>query len=330
MQLRSIRFAVLSATIACVSASFAACADDSDEPADAGNSDAALADASGLDVTTSNDSSTSDVKAEAAIDATTDADPTDAGLDATIDAADAADASDAAPIGRALRFDGVDDIVTMAGDPSETAFTAELWFKAGPLGDAGYLTRGTMFSVWVTSSGGADRFLFLDDGKACFYVYNPGRANPKLCSPTTFNDGAWHHIAGTLGSTNGMRLYVDGQMVMSDALTTTSSFSGGNAFRFGYGHYGFSSPLVYFKGDIDEVRVWQAERTDAQILANYNKSVPTDSAGLQGYWKLDETGVGATAVDAVTSDAAAPHDGILDNFVLDGGAPSPWVTPGAF
>lgn len=270
--------------------------------------------------------------------AATDASVPDVGIDSTVvDASatdggvDAADASDAAVVGNALSFDGIDDLVTMAGDPSETAFSVELWFKVTQTAvDGGYPLQGNMFEVWQTNGGGADRFLFVDGGKACFYVYNPGRGNPKLCSTNAFNDGAWHHIAGTLGSTSGMRVYVDGQEVAADALTTTSSFPGGNAFRLGYGHFAFVSALIYMKGHIDEVRVWNVERSAADIAANYDKNVAANTAGLQGNWKLDESGFSATAKDEVlAADGGAGNNASLQNFVLDGGAPSPWVSPGA-
>jgi len=254
-----------------------------------------------------------------------DAGPTDSG------ASDSGPDDSGASRGRALAFDGVNDLVTMVGNPSETAFSVELWFKMATLPDAGYAARGTMFEVFTNTGGGADRFLFVDDGKACFYVYNPSRSNPKLCSANRYDDGAWHHIAGTLGNTNGMRLYVDGQEAAADAATKVSTFTWRNRFRFGYGHYGFNSPLVYMRGAVDEVRVWGVERSAAEILGSYLGSVPPSTPGIQGYWRLDESGLASTAKDEILAPDGGPgNDGTLQNFGLDGGATSPWISPGAF
>ena len=325
MRSSRLRSLALIATSTCFTA-FAACTDDSTNPSPSlPGVDGGL---SGFDAPVGDTNTSADVSAN---DAGTDSNLVDGAVpDARVDAADASDASDGAVFGNALAFDGIDDVVTMYGDPSETAFSVELWFKMTQIGDAGYPLQGNMFSVWQTNSGGADRFLFVDAGKACFYVYNPGRGNPKLCSTNTYNDGAWHHVAGTLGNTNGIRVYVDGQEVAADAATKVSTFTTGNAFRLGYGHYAFASGLIHMQGQIDEVRVWSVERTAAEIAANYNKFVAASTAGLQGYWKLDEPGTSAIAKDEVlASDGGPGNTATLYNFVLDGGAPSPWVYPGA-
>lgn len=236
--------------------------------------------------------------------------------DAAQPLADAAtpDAKEAGPSSGALQFDGTDDVVELpaaAGGASETAMSVELWFATTK-------PTGTMFEVYA--GGSADRFLTIDAGKVCWYVY--GSPVRRICTPNAgYDDGKWHHVAGTLGAVSGMKLYVDGANVASAATPTSSNFTTDSNFRLGYGHTDFNSALVYFGGKIDEVRLWSVERTEAEIVASSPSTVPADTAGLQGYWKLDETGT-TTAKDAVTNG----HDGMLVNFTT---APSPWV-PGAF
>ena len=48
---------------------------------------------------------------------------------------------------------------------------------------------------------------------------------------------------------------------------------------------------------MDEIRVWNVARTQAQIQASMNTSVPTNSAGLRAYYKLDES-AGTSTADA--------------------------------
>ncbi len=167
------------------------------------------------------------------------------------------------------------------------------------------------------------RFLFLLNGQVCFYVYASGATT--VCSPAaTYADGAWHHAAGTLGVTSGTSLYVDGAPSASSATPTSSSFNSDTNFRLGYGHTGFVSSLVYYGGKLDEVRVWTVERSASEILANYRTHLAGTTAGLQGYWRLDdESGSSTTAKDSTPNG----NDGTLLGFTF---ATSPWVVGGAF
>jgi hypothetical protein len=216
--------------------------------------------------------------------------------------------------GRALRFDGVDDSVTLPAGPgaaNETAFGSELWFKTTTL-------TGVLFEVY--GPNGADRSSYLKEGKVCFYVWTPSYS--ELCTAAdTFADGWWHHVAGTLGD-GGQRLYVDGVLQASASAVRSSAFSDDQQLQLGYGPIGPGGPLFHFAGVLDEVRLWSVERSAWEIADNRNGPIDPATPGLQGYWRLDESGAAATATDAT----GAGHDGGLNGFSF---APSPWVT-GAF
>ena len=243
------------------------------------------------------------------------ADASDAKTDASDSGSDAAsDASDGGLSAGALRFDGTDDVVnlsTAAGAASETAFSSELWFRS-------VKKTGMLLEVY---GGGADRSLYLDAGKVCFYVYTPSYST--ICTTAaTYADGVWHHAAGTLG-TAGQYLYVDGASAASAPAVKASAFSGDTGFRAGYGYIGPNGVLTYFAGDLDEIRVWSVQRTASEINASKSVTISPTTTGLQGYWKLDETGAATVAADATTP----AHNGTLVGFTT---SPSPWVSPGAF
>jgi hypothetical protein len=120
-----------------------------------------------------------------------------------------------------------------------------------------------------------------------------------------------------------VNLYVDGALAASLASPTASTFTTDTDFRLGMGHTAYVSAIVYFHGDLDEVRLWSVERSAADIAANYAHTIDPTTAGLQGYWKLEETGASTVAHDATSS----ANDGQLMNFTF---APSPWIAPGAF
>ena len=212
----------------------------------------------------------------------------------------------------ALHLDGVDDYVTFAGGASETTFSSELWFRT---------TMQTGMLLEVYSSNGADRSTYLKAGKVCFYVFTP--AFSELCTTAaTFSDGAWHNVAGTLGPA-GQQLYVDGVMLGIAATTTTSAFDSDTGLRAGYGYIGPNGPLTFFAGDIDDIRMWNVQRTAGDLAGSRGKTLDPATPGLQGYWRLDETGSAITAPDAT----AAANSGTLVGFSL---GESPWVMPGAF
>jgi hypothetical protein len=107
-----------------------------------------------------------------------------------------------------------------------------------------------------------DRQIWMDDsGRVHFGVYESGvpadRAKHVLSSPAPLNDGAWHHVAGTLGAA-GLALYVDGVRVATDSTLTVGQVASG------YWRMGFEPEFTdwphppsatYFKGSLDEVRV---------------------------------------------------------------------------
>lgn len=229
----------------------------------------------------------------------------DASIDAMNDTAPPANHSTTA-----LLFDGTNDQVVISGGANEAAFTAELWFK-------GTKATGMMLEVY---GSGADRSLYLVDGKVCFYVYTP--AYSAICTAANKNDGAWHHVAGTLGSVMGQRLYIDGVEEASAPTVKASAFAADTGIRLGYGYIGPYGANVYFGGTLDEVRVWSVERTAAEVSADRMAAVGPTAKGLDAYWKLDETGSASIAADAKGTRA-----GMLTGFDF---TTSPWTSPGAF
>lgn len=216
----------------------------------------------------------------------------------------------------ALSFDGINDVASVTvpdGGANETAFTIETWFKTTK-------ATGTFFEV---EGSGADRFIFLLNGKVCFYVYAPPNTATACSTVATYNDGVWHHAAGTLGAIGGTRVFVDGAPAGASALPVASTFTADTIFAIGYGHTGFLSAANNFNGQLDEMRVWSVERSPAEIAANYKQTLAPTTAGLQAYWKLDETGSATKAVDSTTHG----YDATLSNFTF---TTSPWVGPGAF
>jgi hypothetical protein len=102
---------------------------------------------------------------------------------------------------------------------------------------------------------------------------NPTSACTNFTSPFTWPniaDGKWHHLAAsvTRNSTTGGRLYVDGWVVLTFN-PTIRNLSLTNTAHFWIARDHFSSN-GYFKGDLDEVELFQSAITTADVRAIYN------------------------------------------------------------
>ncbi len=80
---------------------------------------------------------------------------------------------------------------------------------------------------------------------------------------------------------------------------------------------GNSKSFQNFDGQIDELRIWNVERTQTQIKNNMNNDLDTNERGLIGYWKFDES-EGTVSFDE-TSNHNQAH---LVNFNTD----TSWIT----
>ncbi|AVQ71486.1 hypothetical protein B5D77_09365 [Microcystis sp. MC19] len=198
------------------------------------------------------------------------------------------------PEGKALYFDGVNDSIQMNLNEPETEVTHELWFKTTSL-------NGGLFSV-IAGSGGHDRSIHLSNGNIVVRIWN----NEVIASSgLNLADGKWHHVAHVFGaSVGGQQIYVDGQLVASGS-RTVSDFNWQDKISIGY-----SADSGYFKGEIDEVRVWNVAKTQSQIQASLNQKLTGNEQGLIGYWNFEEN-TGNTVNDLT----ANKNNGTLTNGV---------------
>src|SRR5438128_186942 len=99
-----------------------------------------------------------------------------------------------------------------------------------------------------------------------------------------------------------IRFYVNGQKV------SESSFAGDIPTTNGplYLGYNPSGGNEFANGALDDLRIWNVARTQAQIQSNLNHELTGTEAGLVGYWTFDE-GSGTTFHDKT----ANHNDGTL-------------------
>ncbi|MDF3077372.1 MAG: hypothetical protein K0S09_1261, partial [Sphingobacteriaceae bacterium] len=198
--------------------------------------------------------------------------------------------------GNALTFNGANTYVDLGtGVTLPTTFTQEAWIYSsagndgkyhGFLGTEAGVSRSP--SMWVYNEkvihGG------FGDGSR-FYYYHTG----EVILPNT-----WNHIAQTYNGTT-LTCYVNGVVAYS-----SNEFAGKIPAPTAVKSIGRVDN--YFQGALDEVRMWNVTRTQAQIQADMNRTISPSSAGLVAYYKLDE-GTGSTTVNAVTASSGTLTNG---------------------
>src|SRR5262249_13565679 len=138
-----------------------------------------------------------------------------------------------------------------------------------------------------------------------------GLSKGTLSGVTNVNDGQWHHVAAVYDGSNKY-LYIDGNLDASLAVTGTISNS---SYNVAIGE-NLEKTGRQFYGNIDEVRIWNIARTQAQIQADMSTSLCGTESGLVAYFPLNEGVVSnnnssITLADDIT---ANNNNGALTNF----------------
>ncbi len=176
---------------------------------------------------------------------------------------------------------GGSGLVSTAQVGAPGTYSLELWINTTTT--TGGKIIGFENSATETGSSYDKHVYMLNDGRLRFGVYT-GSAQ-VITSTQPFNDGQWHHVVATQGS-SGMRLYVDGDLVAQGSVT--SSETGAGFWRIGGGNLGSwpdQPSSSYFAGRIDEVAVYPVALTQELISNHYvialdDSTAPTVPAGL--------------------------------------------------
>jgi len=184
------------------------------------------------------------------------------------------------PATSVLNFDGVDDFVQMNTTSlfdMSTQISIEAWIKPS----SGIITQNVISkSSNVENSG----YIFprTDDNWTNFSAYLHVDGSWKVVSAPYPNLNEWHHVAVTFDGAM-IRLYLDGievdnLLAWGTIQTNTNPLVFGN--QSGYGEF--------YKGQLDDVRIWNDTRTPTEIASNYFACLSGSESNLVALYKLDE------------------------------------------
>ncbi|MGL4175098.1 MAG: LamG-like jellyroll fold domain-containing protein [Dermatophilaceae bacterium] len=144
--------------------------------------------------------------------------------------------------------------------PMSNTFTISVWFRTA-------VAQGKIVGFGTSQNGTSsqyDRHLYVDTaGRLVFGVY-PGSVQ-AVQTPVAVTDNAWHLATATV-SPAGMRLYLDGVLVASNATSTAEAYPSGYL-RIGRDSLGGwpGAGSTYFQGDLDDVAYWNSALTAAHV-----------------------------------------------------------------
>lgn len=197
-------------------------------------------------------------------------------------------ASIAVDPGSSLVFDGVNDVVVVPNSASlgmTTALTIEAWVKASDTSLGGIFEK-TIGGVLNTSY-----MLMLYGDKILFRLVKSGGLI-DIFSATSVPANVWTHIVATWDGVV-QRLYINGVLEAYANPAVGPIDTGAGTSSFG-SLAGVAYPL---EGQLDEVRIWNIARTEAEIVAWKDRTLVGNESGLAAYWRLDE-GAGILASDS--------------------------------
>jgi hypothetical protein len=166
----------------------------------------------------------------------------------------------------AVAFNGTSNAYNPIAYNNPVTFTLELWFKTTST------TGGALMAFTSTTTGTPanwDRIIYLDSNNRIAFGAQPSATTVRALTGA-YNDGQWHHVAASLGAA-GMKLYIDGALIATNAAKTTAQVFTGY-WRWGgvpIGGWYLAPTTSYLTGTIDEVAVYPTQLTDNEVARHY-------------------------------------------------------------
>jgi hypothetical protein len=216
--------------------------------------------------------------------------------------------------GNALNFDGVNDYVSIphnstAHNLSKVTIEAWVYWSPGSSTDVDFICSKGSNEVLEIHTGGAS------GANGLRFIPRPGVIIdvPSALIPNKWNFIAFMYdpsVAYAKTYVNGMdRLYKLSSGNLNTALTTNT----------GVLNIGRRADNTYFfKGAIDEYRIWNMIRTASEVLQDMQSSVPANANGLVAYYDFNEgvSGVNNAGVVTINDKSTTANNGSLVNFGL--------------
>lgn len=202
---------------------------------------------------------------------------------------DSTDGWTSGKFGGGLKFDGVNDFVSLSNVSVSLPLTISFWANtASPSSYQKVISEEACNGPQVYLIGGVWKIDICGD------------SNSGAASSLAIQSGTWHFVTAVFSSTTSRTLYVDNQ----PPVTNTYSDSNTTLNLQQIGIENLSNP---YNGTLDDVRIYNRALSASEISQLYVGSAPSNcDQTCVGYWKLNESG------------GHASNDGTLNNFNFTG------------
>jgi hypothetical protein len=170
-------------------------------------------------------------------------------------------------IGNAIRFDGVDDYMTLPTTISST-YTISMWLKttseAGDSNSANWNSQACLLAGPTNSQA-----IFLYNGK--FGIWSGTSGSLRMTSMSTINHGSWMHLVAsrnihhTHNNQGAFKMYLNGSLDKSTNSSHTANSTGALL------HIGRTQGgSTHFQGLMDELYVYGRQLSAIEVQNLYN------------------------------------------------------------
>jgi len=171
------------------------------------------------------------------------------------------------------------------------------------------------WSAIITNSGGSvtenlvskrNYTIWLNQRGFVHYTSTDNGSQKAINSPVgSISLDKWYFLSLTVTVNDKLRAYLNGKLLGETTIGTP--VSGNSNFRIGWVNSveeEFFNPAS-FDGVIDEVRLWNVARTEAELQSTMNSALSGNEEGLVGYWNFDD----GTAKDLTTNENGGEFQG---------------------
>jgi hypothetical protein len=165
-------------------------------------------------------------------------------------------------LGQGLKFDGVDDSVSVPDSTSQSPTNAVAisgWIKTRTIQSGkGVIAKGDISTNY-------DYLLYFSGASVNVYIKNGSGAADNIGGYTyNYADNIWHHYVGVFDG-DYLKLYIDGVFRNSKDTALTDIRDSANPVRIGDGFV-----ANYFSGSIDDVRIYSRALSAQEVKQLYN------------------------------------------------------------
>ncbi len=182
-------------------------------------------------------------------------------------------------IGRALKFDGSNDYVSLSSSLTNglSSFSVALWIKTSETGTcANYWECPCVMGVGTGGFASNDFSILTDSGNLSWYSGLGASGDNQEVLGKTVSDGEWHFIVVSNDGSN-LDLYFDSEKVSS--FSSDGSGLDSQPFYIGANNNG-GSPNYYHEGTIDEPMVFSRALNAAEVYELYKTQHVRDDVNV--------------------------------------------------